>query len=166
MYSACVGAATEDAGFTDMDGNFAEAAANCMFHYGITAGTGGGMYSPNAGLQRWQMAIFLTKAAGPAGIDTMMVEDQMLGDISDLSEVAQDAINTVASLGIMAPRSDGVFDPSGIVTRSDMAVHLVGFLSEALQGPGSTSIDKLQRDDLGVATVAVHRHQRSLCQRP
>ena len=36
MYSACIAAATEDAGFTDMDGSFAENAANCLAHYGIT----------------------------------------------------------------------------------------------------------------------------------
>ena len=37
-YSACVGPATESAGFLDMKGSFAEAAANCLAYYGITKG--------------------------------------------------------------------------------------------------------------------------------
>ena len=71
IYSACVGAATEDAGFTDMGNSFAADAANCLAHYGITSGTGdGSTFSPEKAVTRLQMARFLSRAAGPAGIDT------------------------------------------------------------------------------------------------
>ena len=66
-YSACVGPATESAGFGDMDGNFAEAAANCLAHYGITHGTAKGVFSPNDVVPRWQMALFLIRAADRPG---------------------------------------------------------------------------------------------------
>ena len=146
-YSACVGAATEDAGFTDMGNSFAADAANCLAHYGITSGTGdGSTFSPDRGVSRLQMARFLSRAAGPAGIDTMMVEGSSADDVSDLSDEAQDAIDTVVSLGIMDLR-DGGFDPSGAVTRSDMAVHIAAFLSKALPGPGETSLVTYQSDD-------------------
>ncbi len=152
MYSACVGAAEDDAGFADMRGNFAEDEANCLAHYGITLGTGtdedgNSVYGPSSSVTRWQMALFLSRAAGPAGIELPMASDQMLSDIGSLDDATQDAINQMADLGIMAPRSSGMFDPNGVVSRKDMAVHLVGFLSKALQGPGSVSLEKLQSDD-------------------
>ena len=83
-YSACVGAATEDAGFSDMGNSFAADAANCLAHYGISSGTGdGSTFSPDKAVTRLQMARFLSRAAGPAGIDTMGVEasgvDRYLG---------------------------------------------------------------------------------------
>ena len=68
-YSACVGAAAEDAGLTDMDGHSFEAAANCLAHYNITKGTSEGVFSPSASVTRLQMALFLARAAGPAGIE-------------------------------------------------------------------------------------------------
>ena len=165
MYSACVGAATEDAGFTDMGNSFAADAANCLAHYGITVGTGDGMFSPDKTVSRLQMARFLSRAAGPAGIDTMMTSDQGLTD-SD-----SDAVNTVVALGIMDPRSEGVFDPSGIVTRSDMAVHLAAFLSKALTGPGGNDIDDLTNGrasgkspftDISGVSVGAHKAIRDI----
>jgi len=172
MYSACVGAATEDAGFTDMGNSFAAGAANCLVHYGITTGTGdGSTFSPDRGVSRLQMARFLSRAADPAGIDTMMVESQMLSDISDLSDEAQDAVNTVVSLGIMTARADDTFDPAGAVSRRDMAVHIAAFLSKALTGPGGTDIDDLKDDhasgatpftDISGVSVAAHKAIRDI----
>ena len=148
-YSACVGAATEDAGFTDMGNSFAADAANCLIHYGITSGTGdGSTFSPDKAVSRLQMARFLSRAAGPAGVDTEMVSSQEFTDISDLSDEAQDAINTVAYLDIMTPRSAGIFDPAGTVTREDMAIHLSAFLGEAAPGPGGALIDFQDKDGL------------------
>lgn len=140
-YSACVGAATEDAGFTDMGSSTHADAANCLAHYGISMGTGDGdTFSPDRAVTRLQMARFLARATGPAGIDTMMAADQMLTDTDD-----KDA-NTVAALGIMKARSDGSFDPSGLVSRAEMAVHLAAFLSKAIQGPGG-DLEGLQSKD-------------------
>ncbi|MCY4621426.1 MAG: S-layer homology domain-containing protein [bacterium] len=171
MYSACVGAATEDAGFTDMDSSFAADEANCLAHYGITLGTGNSMFSPNMGVTRLQMARFLSRAAGPAGIDTMGVESQGLTDIADMSEEAQEAVNTVAHLGIMTARADDTFDPAGIVSRRDMAVHLAAFLSAALVGPGGVDIDDLKNGrasgdtpftDISEVSVSAHKAIRDV----
>ena len=170
-YSACVGAAMEDAGFADMRGSFAEDAANCLSHYGITQGTSDGVYSPKRVVDRRQMALFLSRAAGPAGIELPMASDQMLSDIADLGDGDQDAINQMADLGIMMPRSDGVFDPGGVVTRADMAVHLAAFLSHAITGPGGTDIEDLTGDDesgdtpftdIDGVTVAAHKAIRDI----
>ena len=147
MYSSCVGSATEDTGFSDMDGSFAEDAANCLAHYEITKGTSEGTFSPKASVSRLQMALFLARAAGPAGITLPVASDQGFTDIDGYTDEIQDAINQVADLGIMTGRSDEMFSPSGLVNRRDMAVHLAAFLDEAVVGPGGQDIDKVEPDD-------------------
>ena len=107
VYSACVGAANEDAGFTDMDGHSFEAAANCLAHYDITKGTSEGVFSPGASVTRLQMALFLARAAGPAGIQLLdPAEDQGFGDIDGYSTDIQNAINRIAEAKIMSGTSD------------------------------------------------------------
>ena len=150
-YSACVGAAAEDAGFSDTDGLTAEDAINCLYHYDITKGTSEGVYSPRAPITRVQMALFLARAAGPAGIELLdPAEDQDLTDIADLSSEAQDAINQLVELKIMTGRNN-LFSPAAMVSRADMAVFLDGFLEVAPIGPGGLSgvdeYDDLDPDD-------------------
>ena len=144
MYSACVGAATEDAGFTDTGGNFAEDAINCLSHYGITQGTSEGVFSPNDGITRAQMALFMARAAGVAGIELDDPEDQGLGDIGNWTDVIQDAVNQVVAAKIMSG-SNGMFNPTGAVSRADMAVILDAFLTAA--GVKVTDFDGIDDDD-------------------
>ena len=131
-FSACVEDAIEDAAFTDMEGNFAQDDANCLFHYGITTGTGKDplTYGPNDRITRRQMALFLERAAGPAGIELGDAEDQGFSDIAGESDAIQNAINLMAGAGIMEG-SGSSFDPTGNVNRLDMAVFLDAFLAEA-----------------------------------
>ena len=129
-YSACVAAATEDAGFPDVGSGETATAANCLSHYGITRGTGDGNFAPSQSITRVQMARFLTRAAGPAGIELEEADDQGLTDIGDLGDNSQDAINQAVALGIMSG-TDGAFDPGGVVDRKGMAVMLRGFIDAA-----------------------------------
>ena len=129
VFSACVGAATEDAGFGDAAGGFAEDAVNCLAHYGITVGKAVGVFSPNESITRWEMALFMTRAGGPAGIVMDDPEDQGFADIGGLSDEIQDAINQAAALEIMAGTGEDMFSPGGLVSRQAMAVFLDGFLA-------------------------------------
>ena len=131
-FSACVDAATEDAGYTDVIGDTQEA-VNCLAHYGITKGRAGGIYEPRESIKRQQMALFMHRAAGPAGIEMDDTEDQGLTDIGDFSDEVQEAINQVAKLEIMGATigDDTTFEPNGLVTRASMAVILDGFLTAA-----------------------------------
>ena len=147
MYSACVGAATEDAGFTDTDGNFDEAAANCLAHYRITEGTSAGVFSPKASVSRLQMALFLARAAGPAGVELPAASDQGFTDIGGMISEIQNAINQVAEKGFMEGRSRAEFAPTEWVTRADMALYLVAFLDDAIVGPGGKDIEDVKPDD-------------------
>ena len=163
-FSACVAAATEDAGFTDMDGNFARDEANCLAHYAITTGTSEGVFSPNDTISRRQMALFLARAAGPVGIDLGDSEDQGFSDIAGESDAIQNAINQVASAEIMEG-SGSLFNPTGGVSRQDMAVFLDAFLTEAgieldRKAPIPYNVDEDDIDtpfnDLGRVTFAAY----------
>ena len=135
-FSACVGAATEDAGFTDL-GSLDAAAddINCLAHYGITLGKTADTFDPDSNVTRSQMALFLYRAAGIADLDLMggdMMAD--FGDIADLGEDRQAAIKALASNGILAGRGNMVFDPYSDITRAEMAVALVNFVRKADPG--------------------------------
>ncbi len=138
--SACVGAASMDAGFTDTAMTIAEDAANCLAHYGITTGTSAGNFSPNDAITRAQMAVFMMRAGGPAGVVAPdMMDDMGMGyaDIGGYPMTIQNAIKQVSDLGIMTGTSATEFSPDGYVNRADMAVILDAFLTNALPGPGA-----------------------------
>ena len=160
-YSACVGPATESAGFGDMDGNFAEAAANCLAHYGITHGTAKGVFSPNDVVPRWQMALFLIRAARPAGIVIPKASDQGFTDLDQLGPHTREAINQLAALRIMRGTSATTFAPFAEVTRQQMAVLLGRFIDVAPTGPGGSDIDEVKPDDdnfRDLSAVSVDTH--------
>ena len=146
-YSACVAAATEPAGFRDMVGNFAEGAANCLAHYGITYGTESGMFSPRDVIPRWQMALFLQRAARPAGIVLPRAKDQGFTDLGSFASHIQAGINQMAALGIMPGITGTTYGPAEPVTRQGMALLLAKFLEVAPTGPGGTGISSVRPDD-------------------
>ncbi|MDE0169776.1 MAG: S-layer homology domain-containing protein [bacterium] len=146
-YSACVGPAAESAGFLDMRGSFAEAAVNCLAYYRITLGTSEEIFSPNDVIPRWQMALFLARAARPAGIFLPTVSDQGFTDLKPLRSDFRDAINQLSQLRIMKGTSDTTFAPYEAVTRKQMAVLLSNFLRRAPTGPGGTNLSAIRPDD-------------------
>lgn len=127
-FSACVGGATADGGFTDTSGNFADASIDCLKYYGVTTGTTATTYSPGASVTRWQMALFLIRAAGPAGITVPAAASQGFTDIGGLPQSTQDAINQLAALGISKGTSTTTYAPNDIVSRYQMALFLIRFL--------------------------------------
>ena len=140
-YSACVGPAAVDAGYTDVAiGSTHDAAINCIAYYGITQGTSATTFSPNRTIPRWQLAVMLQRAAGPAGAVLGAAADQGFTDISDLSSSFQAAINQMAALGVMAGTTATTFDPNGVVSRATIVEALAGFLTSARVGPGGKAL--------------------------
>ncbi len=134
--SACVGPAVEDQMFTDVsDAHYFKDAINCVAYYGITNGTDddNSVYSPNRIVTRAEMAVFIARAAKVAGVDLgdAMDEDEGEGftDIGDVWAEAQDAINRLASKGMIA--AGGAFRPGDDITRAEMASFLIGLLVKA-----------------------------------
>ncbi|MYH71921.1 MAG: S-layer homology domain-containing protein, partial [Acidimicrobiia bacterium] len=129
--SACVGDAAIDQLFTDVSaGHVFGDAINCIAYYGITEGTGdGSTYSPERDVTRAQMAVFIARAAEVAGVDLGDAGDAAFGDIGGTWQEAQDAINRLASRGVIA--SGDSFRPGDPITRAEMATFLIGLLAKA-----------------------------------
>ncbi len=145
--TACTGAATKSAGFLDTLGLFAESSINCLAYYGITRGTGPNTFTPASPVTRWQMALFLVRAAPLAGISLSPPVDQGFQDIGGLGSGAQGAINQLASLGITRGTSATTFSPHALVDRSQMALFLHRFLLQAAVGPGGVRASSVRPDD-------------------
>ena len=153
-WKACLGAALVSRDFSDvgMD-NVHYDDINCLAYYGITTGTTADTYDPRGHVTRWQMALFLTRAAKAAGID---LDDAMDMGFTDLGTAGADgvmAINTLASMGIMEGRTATAFDPQDLVTRADMAVHLFRLLDVGLDSIHiDTLVAALDGDGTGAET--------------
>ena len=147
-YSACVGPATQSARFDDVSRrSVAKAAIDCMSHYGIMLPTSPRMFSPRLGVTRQQMALFLIRAAGPAGIDIPEAADQGFQDIGDLPQEVQDAINQLVELRITRGTTQVSFTPDTVVNRRQMAQFLTRFLEVATIGEGGSDIADIRPDD-------------------
>ena len=115
-------------------------AINCLAHYGITTGKTADTFDPGSSVTRSQMALFLTRAADKAGIDLGDAMDMGFADLGMTGADRVTAINKLAAKSIMPGRTSMTFDPTGLVTRADMAQHLFTLLDLALD---SVHIDRL-----------------------
>ena len=143
--TACLGAAQRPFGFEDVAGWFSENDINCIGYYGITLGRTATRFAPLEVVPRWQMALFLFRATGPAGVTLPAAEDQGFTDIQGLSEEAMRAANMMAQLGVM-PGSGGKFNPQGKISRAAMALMLDAFLGLVTVGEGGVARDSVQPD--------------------
>ena len=146
-YTACPGEATASAGFVDTVGHYAEEEIDCLAYYRITVGTLPDRFSPNQPILRWQMALFLVRAAGPAGISLPGVSDQGFTDLEGKAPYIRDAINQVAALGITRGTSPTTFSPDVRMDRRQMALFLYRFLGKSPKGPGGAEAARIVPDD-------------------
>jgi hypothetical protein len=112
---------------------------DCIAYYGITKGTTATAYSPSAPVTRWQMALFLTRIAGLAGVTLGDGVDQGFIDISGKSAEIQTAINQIRQLGITIGKTATTFAPDDDVIREEMALFISRFLQKAAAGPGGNT---------------------------
>jgi len=155
--SACVGDASADHMFVDVSqGHVFRDAINCVAYYGITQGTGDGTtYSPSQEVTRAQMAVFIARAAKTAGVDLEGATGARFDDIDDTWPEAQDAINRLATRGVIP--SGGAFRPDDAITRAEMATFLVGLLVESAPNVRRDSAGLILLGDVGSASVADDR---------
>ena len=137
-WSACIGPARRATKFTDVAGWDSNPAIRCAAYYGITKGRTPTRFAPAERVPRWQMALFLYRASGPAGVELPEATDQGFTDIDSLTEEVQNAANTLSAIGIMPGAAEGMFDPQGLISRRSMAVILHGFLQRATLQKGVT----------------------------
>ena len=129
-------------------------AINCIAYYGITNGTGdGSTYSPNQDVTRAEMAVFIARAAKePLVLTWAMPWTPGSTDIGDVWAEAQDAINRLASKGMIS--SGGAYRPRCAITRAEMASFLVGMLAKVAAAPN------VVKDSDGVITMLPARRDQ------
>ena len=117
-------------GFTDLGGQTADAvdAIDCVAHYGIALGTSSTTFSPNASVQRWQMALFLVRSAAALGQTLPNGASQGFTDIAGFDSATQTAINQLKQMNITTGTSATTFGPNGTVPRWQMALFLTRLL--------------------------------------
>ena len=140
-FSACVGAAAEDAGFTDvLDGHGNAGDINCIAYYGVTKGTSASTYSPLTSVTREHMALFLTRLAGLMGIEMVSdPDDPGFTDTGDLSDESQTAIAQLADLEITQGTSDTTYSPGDSVRRDHMALFIKRLMNKMTPIGGADS---------------------------
>ena len=159
-FDACLGAATGDAGFTDVpDGHANAGDIDCIAYYGITKGTSATTYSPLMSVSREHMALFLTRLAKLVGIEMAMDSmDTGFTDIGDLSAESQMAIGQLKDLGITQGTSDTTYSPADPVKRSHMALFIqrlmdkMNPISDGSTPHGNIPKDVKETDDKKVAS--------------
>ena len=154
--TACLGPATDNAGFDDVAmGGSHYMNIQCLAHYGVTTGRAGGtQYGPLDNVTRSQMALFLSRMAGVAGV---ALDDAMGAGFTDLDGIGADrvdAINRLVNAGIMTSSGNNTFSPLAHVSRAEMAMWLVNFLvSFTADNPTGEGIDVDRDKNTGIYTV-------------
>ena len=134
-YSACPTGVVPVAGFSDITSSDVD----CIAYYGVTKGTTATTYSPNDNVTRWQMALFLTRMAGPSGITLGDGSAQGFTDISGKSAEIQTAINQLKQLGVTIGKTATTYAPDDKVTREEMALFIARLLKKSPVGPGGNT---------------------------
>jgi hypothetical protein len=109
---------------------------------GISSGTGGGLYSPDATVQRQQMAVLLLRARyGSSYVPPPCKQD--FTDVTCPGGFAADYISELKTKGITAGCTPTTFCPTNAITRGQMAVFMTqafGLSIDKRQCPAGTTI--------------------------
>lgn len=118
---SCSPTTAESSAFGDVPGGvyYSEPVA-WLVGTGITSGTGPGSFSPEAPVDRGQMAVFLHRLAG-----TPLAIDAGFGDVTD--QYFAGAVSWLSAEGITAGYPDGLFHPLDAVSRGQMVTFLDRF---------------------------------------
>ena len=123
-----------DQGFTDLGGvpTAAATAINQIEQLDIANGTSATTFDPFGVVERWQMALFLTRLVDAAGLALPTGASQGFTDLVGVPSAAAAAINQVAELEISEGTGPTTFDPFSAVERWAMAL----FLTRTLEADG------------------------------
>jgi hypothetical protein len=128
-------AATPPAPFVDRDQapEVHHRSIDCVAAQEIAEGDGTGHYRPQEAVTRAQMASFVARMIEAAGGELPAPSDQGFDDIAGNEH--EDRINQLAEVGVVEGRDASTYDPSGHVTRGQMASYLVRAASFYHQHP-------------------------------
>jgi subtilisin family serine protease len=110
-------------GFPDLTGGPHAGNVGCAAGFGIIQGRTDGSFDPSGDVRRDQMAAFLQRTLRVGGVELPEVSGSGWPDV--VGGPHEEAIGQLTEVGIVQGRSGGdVFDPSGTVTRAQMASFL------------------------------------------
>ena len=135
-YSACPTGSAGAAGFTDTTSTDVD----CIKMHGITTGVTATTYEPSSSIPRWQMALYLTRAATSMGHTLGSGADQGFTDIGGYSAAIQTAINQIKQLTVTTGTTATTYSPDDNVTREQMAMFIERLLGLTTPGPGGTTL--------------------------
>jgi hypothetical protein len=98
-----------------------EPAIDHVEEIGLTNGCADLQFCPLGTVERWQMALFLTRFWALAGMEPLFPGDPRFVDIGEYPEATRQAIEELAALGITSGVTADRFDPGSTVTRWQMA---------------------------------------------
>jgi len=128
-------------------------AINQVTQLGISKGTSTTTFSPNDGVTRWQMALFLRRLAGLVGITvTDDPAHNQFTDIGAYSAEIQAAINFLADAHIALGTGGSLFSGNEFVTRWQMALFLTRVLAADGIAQPQVLVTVTPTDDVTLAT--------------
>jgi hypothetical protein len=119
-------------GYTDISGlpQATQDAINQVTQLGISKGTSTSTFSPNDAVTRWQMALFLRRLAGSAGVTvTDDPAHNQFTDIGAYTAEIQAAINFLADGHLALGTGGSLFSGNDLVARWQMALFLTRVLA-------------------------------------
>jgi hypothetical protein len=149
-------------GYTDIGGfdTATQNAINQITALGISKGTSSSTFSPNDGVSRWQMALFIYRTGVAAGVtfSTNALHNEF-GDVAGLSAEAQTAINTLADTRpdpaghIALGTGLSLFSPTLVLVRWQMALFLTRLLAaDNIVAPSGTRVIVTPTETLNLAS--------------
>lgn len=149
-FSQLPGATTReftDIGHLELESQFA---IEDLAGLSVTSGTTATTYEPAGLVTREQMALFLVRTLRAAAVDVPGDAPQVFTDISGLTPESQLAINQARQVGITTGATATTYEPTGLVTREQMA----SFLARTLDAMWDLSLlDFSLLDCTGDATL-------------
>lgn len=150
---ACPASRLLDPGFADVAaGSDFRQPIVCLADYGVTSGrtdgSGRSVYDGGATVTRVQMAQFVYRLfEGMGWIDPSLDPPDQFDDIAGAGAEARQAINVLAVLKVVSGKAPRVYDPTGTVTRGQMATYLAKAQSQVVGDPFSASEDYFSDDN-------------------
>lgn len=120
---ACPPDRVQPAGFTDTSTSTFRFEIDCLAAYRFTKGVTADRYDPLNTVTRAQMALFVSRVAGYAGVP-LDTRDAGFTDMGGRSQETRDAVNALANLGVVEGVGGGRYAPGAPVSRGQMASFL------------------------------------------
>lgn len=152
--SACPEGDVPESGFHDVTGTHA-AAVDCAAWHELVQGRADGSYAAVEPVRRDQMASFVARLLGRAGVELPEPSSQGFTDIA--GNVHADAINQLAELGVVHGVDDATYAPARPVTRAQMASFLVRAYELAADAELGRVFDEFADDDGSAHEEAIDR---------